>query len=127
MIADLITINPVFETLVKPFKEIAYQEIGINSSELNLEQWPDISFTFVSDNTIEANNEKKKTVKLTCTPQTYWQINTPSYGKACCRFLSQLPQWPNQTIMGLPLLNNYYVIFDRSVDKTGVIKFAKQK
>lgn len=127
MIANLITINPVFETLLKPFKEIAYQEVGINSSELNLEQWPDISFTFVSDITIEANNEEKKTVKLTCTPQAYWQINTPSYGKACFRFLSQLPQWPNQSIMGLPLLNDYYVIFDRSVDKTGVIKFAKQK
>lgn len=132
IIDDLTTINPVFETLLKPFKEIAYQEVGINTNELNLEQWPDITFNFVSDITNEAknkkvNNTKTKTVKLTCTPQNYWQINTPSYGKACFRFLSQLPQWPNQSIIGLPLLNNYYVIFDRSIDTTGVIKFAKQK
>ncbi|MCW8864673.1 MAG: A1 family peptidase [Colwellia sp.] len=123
MIKDLTAINPEFETLLSPFKDIAYQEVGIDSSELNLAQWPDIIFTFVSD----IIDGKKKTVQLTCTPQTYWQVNTPSFGKACFRFLSQLPQWPNQSIIGLPLLNNYYVIFDRSVDTTGVIKFAKQK
>ena len=79
------------------------------------------------ESTDKVANGEKQQVQLTCKPQTYWQVNTPSYGKACFRFLSQLPQWPNQSIIGLPLLNNYYVIFDRSVDSTGVIKFAKQK
>lgn len=123
MISDLITINPEFATLLSPFKDITYQEIGIDVEQLNLEHWPDIIFTFVS----EIQNGEKQTVQLTCSPQTYWQVNTPCYGKACFRFLSQLPQWPNQSILGLPLLNNYYVIFDRSVDITGVIKFARQK
>ncbi len=132
MIKDLIAINPEFATLLSPFKDIAYQEAGVSVNELNLAQWPDIIFTFVSNisnkvSNDNVNNEKKQTVQLTCTPQTYWQVNTPSFGKACFRMLSQLPQWPNQSIIGLPLLNNYYVIFDRSVDKTGVIKFAEQK
>lgn len=122
MIKDLTAINPEFEAQLTPFKDIAYQEVGINAGELNLEQWPDIIFTFVSHIT----NKEKKTEQLTCTPQAYWQVNTPSHGKACFRFLSQLPQWPNQSIMGLPLLNNYYVIFDRTIDKTGVIKFAQK-
>jgi len=132
MIKDLIAINPTFDSLLSPFKDIAYQEVGIDVNKLNLEQWPDIIFTFVSNisnkvSNDNVSNKQKQTVQLSCTPQTYWQVNTPNFGKACFRFLSQLPQWPNQSIIGLPLLNNYYVIFDRSMNKTGVIKFAKQK
>lgn len=122
VISNLIAVNSNFAALLEPFKELSAQEVGINANELNLTLWPDITFTFVSD----IVNGQKKTVQLTCTPQTYWQLNTPSFGKACFRFLSQLPQWPNQSIIGLPLLNNYYVIFDRSVHKAGVVKFAKQ-
>jgi len=121
MIKDLVANNPKFETLLSPFKDIAYQEVGVDIDQLNFEQWPDITFTFVGD----IHNNVKQPVQLTCTPQTYWQLNTPCFGKACFRFLSQLPKWPNQSIIGLPLLNNYYVIFDRSIDKTGLIKFAK--
>jgi hypothetical protein len=124
MINDLIAINSDFAPLLKPFKELSFQDVGINANELNLALWPDITFTFVGDENIA--DEKKKMVQLKCTPQTYWQINTPSYGKACFRLLSQLPQWPNQSIIGLPLLNNYYVIFDRSEHKTGTVKFAEQ-
>ena len=137
LIKDLIAINGNFEALLTPFKELSAQEVGIDASKLHLEQWPDITFTLVSEittspvNTLGQEKEPeqvlKKTVQLNCSPQTYWQINTPSFGKACFRMLSQLPQWPNQSILGLPLLNNYYVIFDRSVDKTGVIKFAEQQ
>lgn len=123
VIKDLTTINPKFEALLNPFKEITYQEVGVDASTLQLEQWPDIIFTFVGN----IQHGVKQPVQLTCTPQTYWQVNTPSFNKACFRFLSQLPQWPNQSVIGLPLLNNYYVIFDRSVDSTGVIKFAKQQ
>jgi hypothetical protein len=35
-------------------------------------------------------------------------------------------QGPNQSILGLPLLNNYYTVFDRSAG-TGVIRFAPIK
>jgi hypothetical protein len=33
----------------------------------------------------------------------------------------------NQSILGLPLMNNYYTVFDRSQDVNGVIRFAKIK
>jgi len=124
MIKQLIAINSSFEALLSPFKDIAEQGIGIDASLLKLEQWPEIKFTFVGEG---EGGEKTDEVELTCKPDHYWQLNTPNFGKACFRFLSQLPQWPNQSIIGLPLLNNYYVVFDRSIDKTGVIKFAKQK
>jgi hypothetical protein len=32
-----------------------------------------------------------------------------------------------QSILGLPLMNNYYTLFDRSVDPSGVIRFATIK
>lgn len=119
IIKELIATNASFEALLAPFTDIEAQEVGIDANLLTLTQWPTITFTFIG----EHNNK----INLCCQPHTYWQINTPSYGKACFRLLSQLPQWPNQSIIGLPLLNNYYVVFDRTEDKTGVIKFAKQQ
>jgi hypothetical protein len=125
VINDLIAYNANFAQCLAPFKEMSAQLVGIDINELKLDQWPTIYFNFVSE-PATANTEEK-IVQLACTPETYWQINTPNYDKACFRLLSQLPQWPNQSIIGLPLLNNYYVVFDRSKDKTGVVKFAQQK
>ena len=124
MITDLIAYNANFAQCLAPFKEMSAQLVGIETVELKLEQWPTIYFNFVCEPATATTAEK--VVQLACTPETYWQINTPNYNKACFRLLSQLPQWPNQSIIGLPLLNNYYVVFDRSKDTTGVIKFAEQ-
>ena len=88
----------------------------MNALDLNL--WPDLIFTFIGEN--------EEPVELICPPTHYWQINTPSKGKACFKVLSQLPNWPNQSIIGLPLITNYYTVFDRGVENTGVIKFADQ-
>ncbi len=125
IIVQLSTLNPEFENLVAPFKNIAKQSTGIDSKLLSLELWPDIHFIFEGERKGEGKNNNQ--VRLTCPPQCYWQLNTPSSDKACFKILAQLPQWPNQSIIGLPLLNNYYVVFDRSEHKTGIVKFAKQK
>lgn len=125
VIKELSACNAKFAQLLAPFKEMSAQLTGIDANELDLSQWPTLYFTFVSENATTSSAEQ--THVLACPPQMYWQINTPNYGKACLRLLSQLPQWPNQSIIGLPLLNNYYVVFDRSAEQTGVVKFAKQK
>ena len=125
VIKELSACNVKFAQLLAPFKEMSAQLTGIDANELDLSQWPTLYFTFVNENATTTSAEQ--TQVLACPPQMYWQINTPNYGKACLRLLSQLPQWPNQSIIGLPLLNNYYVVFDRSAEQTGVVKFAKQK
>jgi len=125
VIDDLISCNTQFAQCLAPFKEMSAQLTGIDASKLDLSQWPTLYFTFVSE--AETPNSPEIIEVLACSPQTYWQINTPTYNKACFRLLSQLPQWPNQSIIGLPLLNNYYVVFDRSAEDTGMVKFAKQK
>ncbi|WDE01162.1 pepsin-like aspartic protease [Thalassomonas actiniarum] len=116
MLKDFTAISAGFTALLAPFEEISAQETGIDSSLLDLDKWPDLTFNFTgSDN---------KTVSLVCKPETYWQTNSPKADKACFKILTQLPNWPNQSILGLPLLNNYYLIFDRTVNGTGVIKCA---
>jgi len=126
VINDLIAINPSFAALVTPFKDLKEQYTGIDASLIKLAQWPTIYFNFVGEPTI-LNSQEKPTIQLACAPNTYWQLNSPAFGKASFKLLSQLPQWPNQSIIGLPLMNNYYVVFDRSEAKTGVVKFAKQQ
>lgn len=141
VIKQLSEVNPKFAELLTPFADIKAQYQGIDANLVNLAEWPEIKFTFTgikdaAENGIKSgaeddgenseNSENSNAVTLTCPPECYWQINTPAKGKACFKLLSQLPQWPNQTLIGLPLITNYYTIFDRSVDKTGVIKFAKR-
>ncbi|WP_157829090.1 pepsin-like aspartic protease [Colwellia sp. 75C3] len=121
----LIAYNGNFAKCLAPFKEMSAQLTGIDVGKLTLSEWPTLYFNFVGEAATATTSEK--IVQLACTPQTYWQINTPNHNKACLRLLSQLPQWPNQSIIGLPLLNNYYVVFDRSAEKTGVVKFAQQR
>ncbi len=132
VIADLIATNANFEPLLTPFKDFNEQLTGIDASLINLSEWPTIYFNFIGEVKSEVeskavNTREAPVIKLACTPETYWQLNTPAFAKTSFKLLSQLPQWPNQSIIGLPLLNNYYVVFDRSEDKTGVVKFALQK
>ncbi|WP_448211111.1 pepsin-like aspartic protease [Colwellia sp. MEBiC06753] len=119
VINQLSAVQASFNQLLAPFSDIKQQYIGIDAEKLKLTDWPAIRFTFTGE-----NQEK---VTLVCPPECYWQINTPTKGKACFKLLSQLPNWPNQTLIGLPLITNYYTIFDRSVSDTGVIKFAKRR
>jgi hypothetical protein len=84
---------------------------------LDLTKWPNITFTLAGEN--------GEDIRLTCAPQTYWQSDSPSAGRAVFQILpgGKLPQ----SILGLPLMNNYYVVFDRSLDAHGVIRFANLK
>ncbi|RVT45590.1 hypothetical protein EMM73_12855 [Rheinheimera sediminis] len=55
----------------------------------------------------------------------YWQINAPAEGQAMFLIASQLAGWASQGILGLPVMNNKYCIFDRSADNAmGLIKVA---
>ncbi len=65
-------------------------------------------------------------VTLEMKPETYWQTNA-TQAKATA-FKIEPSQHP-QSILGLPLMNNYYVIFDRGTgdQSLGDIKFASQR
>jgi hypothetical protein len=125
---SLVLTNDVFSAVMNSLQKLSSQfvelaetalksETGIPSSQVDLSTWPSITFTLAGEN--------GEPIGLTCAPQTYWQTNSPSAGQAVFQILpgGQMPQ----SILGLPLMNNYYTVFDRSVDPSGVIRFAAIK
>jgi hypothetical protein len=110
---SLNSLNPQFVKLIQQATKTA---AGIPASDLDLSQWPGISFILAGDTGMD--------VKLTCSPETYWQVNAPKAGQA----MFQINEMGSvQSILGLPLLNNYFTVFDRSVDSYGSIRFAPIK
>ncbi|WP_394199889.1 pepsin-like aspartic protease [Shewanella waksmanii] len=110
--------------LIDAFKDFSAQDTGIDMQQLDLAAWPDITFHFSGAQSADAN--QTDTVGITITAQDYWQLNTPKHGKACFKIIGQLADWPNQSIMGLPLMTSYYLVFDRAQAQLGVVKFAQQ-
>ncbi|HQQ97929.1 MAG TPA: pepsin-like aspartic protease [Cyclobacteriaceae bacterium] len=107
---SLDALNPAFSHLIHQ----SQQKGSVAMGDLNLGTWPDLRFRFEGIH---------KDALLTVTPDTYWQVNYPAPGRA----VFQVGPEGAQSIFGLPLLNNYYTVFDRSAGQTGVIKFASIK
>jgi hypothetical protein len=103
-------VNPRFPDLLQSANPVPV-------SQLNLAAWPNLVFVLQG---------QSGDVALTVTPQTYWQVDSPSPNVATAVVSGTSAQGPNQSILGLPLLNNYYTVFDRSAG-TGVIRFAPIK
>jgi hypothetical protein len=85
----------------------------VPSGDVDLAQWPDITFILDGVNGALAS--------LTCTPSSYWQFDSPAAGQA----LFQIENSHGvQSVLGLPLLNNYYTVFDRTQSPYGMVRFA---
>jgi hypothetical protein len=117
LIAQLIQHNTKFKSVLTPYFKYLGKEVGIPIEEVDFCEWPDLIFSMLDIN--------QQVVELTITPHTYWQTNAPATGQISFQ-ITFLPNWPNQTILGLPFLNNFYSIFDRKDSANGHITF-KQK
>ncbi len=100
-------VNPKFPQLLQSTDPVPVGQLAVTT-------WPNIVFVLEG---------QSGDVALTVTPQTYWQIDSPSPNVATPVVSGMPAQSPNQSILGLPLMNNYYTIFDRSAG-TGIIRFA---
>jgi len=111
-------LEAVAPALAKILQKAVHTGQPVPSSSLNLQAWPALTFVL--------QGETGAGVSLTVSPATYWQAGSPSPGEALCAIsaMASGPNVPNQSILGLPLMNNYYTIFDRSADVMGVIRFA---
>ena len=85
----------------------------VRETAINLAEWPDISFVM--------QGADGSDVTLTCAPSTYWQTDAPQKGDVV--FQINKTTWP-LAILGLPLFNNYYTVFDRTQNPYGTINFA---
>ncbi|MRX27900.1 pepsin-like aspartic protease [Kangiella sp. HZ709] len=84
-------------------------------ADLDLSKWPDIHFHFQGEH---AND----VTKLTCKPEHYWQLNALEKDRAWFMIMQEVANIPNKSILGLPLISDYFCVFDREHDKNGVIK-----
>jgi hypothetical protein len=88
----------------------------VPTAELNLAAWPTITFVLQGD---------AGDVKLDVPPSNYWQVNTQQAGSAAAAIT---PGQAGLAILGLPLMNGYFTIFDGEADGgKGVVKFATAK
>jgi hypothetical protein len=85
----------------------------VSAASLNLSTWPTLTFVMQGD---------AGDVKLEVVPSDYWQVNAPEVGAAMAAIT---PGEAGLAILGLPLMNGYFTIFDGEADNgRGVVKFA---
>ena len=110
VVSGLGSLNQNFATLVRD----ATSNGAVPQSSLNLGSWPDIGFVM--------QGADGSDVTLTCAPSTYWQTDAPQASYATFQ-INNGGNFP-QSILGLPLFNNYYTVFDRTQNPYGTISFA---
>jgi hypothetical protein len=110
VVSALRGLGPQFASVI----DTATSRGAAQKSSLDLQAWPNITFVL--------QGETGADVSLTCAPSTYWQTDAPQGGLA----MFQINNWGTfpQSILGLPLFNNYYMVFDRTQDPYGAVRFA---
>ena len=110
-------INGILSRLQSDQQELLNQSMSgqaIPTTNLDLAQWPPLSFVLQG---ISGGED----VTLVVPPQIYWQVDAPQVGQAMAA-ISPVQQ-DGGAILGLPLMNGYFTIFDGTAG-LGVIKFA---
>ena len=110
VISGLGSLSANFATLVRE----ATSKGAVPQSNLNLRNWPDIKFVM--------QGADGSDVTLSCAPATYWQTDAYQAGYAAFQ-INNGGNFP-LSILGLPLFNNYYTVFDRTQNPYGTINFA---
>jgi hypothetical protein len=110
VISGLGSLSANFATLVRE----ATSKGAVPQSNLNLRNWPDIKFVM--------QGADGSDVTLICAPATYWQTDAYQAGYAAFQ-INNGGNFP-LSILGLPLFNNYYTVFDRTQNPYGTINFA---
>ena len=90
-----------------------FEQKLVSAADLNLPSWPTLTFMLQGD---------AGDVSLKVAPSDYWQVDTQEVGAAVAA-ISQGD--PGFTILGLPLMNGYFTVFDGEADGgRGVVRFA---
>ena len=88
----------------------------VSTADLNLGDWPNLTFVLEGD---------AGDVSLTVAPSDYWQVDTQQVGAAAIALTEGEAGF---AILGLPLMNGYFTIFDGEADGgRGAIRFATKK
>ena len=86
--------------------------------DIKLDQWPTLTFVLEGE-------AGKPDAQLAVPPQNYWQVNAYQVGAVLPAITSGDD---GMAILGLPLMNGYFTVFDGEADNhRGVIRFAQAK
>ena len=87
-----------------------------NTADLVLGDWPTLTLVLEGDG---------EDIRLDIRPPEYWQMDAWEAGTAVCALWRASGA---QSVLGLPLLNSYFTVFDRSAHHgLGALKFAAAK
>jgi hypothetical protein len=93
-----------------------FDENLVSNSDLKLASWPTLTFVLQGD---------AGDVRLNVSPSDYWQLDTQEVGSAAAAIT---PGDPGLAILGLPIMNGYFTIFDGEADGgKGAIRFAARR
>jgi hypothetical protein len=113
--ASFAAIDPSFPTLLQ--SSVANNSQGVDQTQLDLAAWPNLNFTL--------QGADGSPVTLTVTPDNYWQFDAGQQGLAIAVIIGDGGKLGGHSILGLPLFNGYYTVFDRTdAAGRGVISFA---
>ncbi len=119
VLADFAEYDKSFPDLIARFQKSFQKEHGLPNDSIKTHDWPKLHFHLESPSGDE--------VTFSCSPGNYWQHNAYHAGECFFLLMRQLPKWPNQSILGLPLMSGHYCVFDRRADGDGVLRLAKAK
>ena len=117
ILASFGAINPEFATMLQNYALSSGQ--GVDQTQIELSAWPDL--------TLSLEGADGLPVSLTVTAGNYWQFDAGQQGLAIANMFGDDGHMGGMSILGLPLFNCYYTVFDRTLaGGRGVISFAKR-
>lgn len=117
LLASLGRRNPNFPGLIEKARHALAAGAGLPEGDVDPRHWPDLHLG------LEAPDGRDSVLRIPASH--YWPGNALRTGQRLCLLMGQLPHFPRQSILGLPLFAGRYAVFDRSAGGgLGVIRFA---
>ncbi|MFY2763199.1 pepsin-like aspartic protease [Arenimonas sp. MALMAid1274] len=109
--------DPALPALVAQSREALARGQGLPVHAVDTRRWPDLHLH------LESPQGGETTLRIAASH--YWPRNALHAGQTLCLLMPQLPHWPAQSILGLPLFAGRYAVFDRRAYGAGVVRFAQ--
>ena len=119
VLAALARCDASFPALVARAQQALARDEGVPNHLIDVRHWPDLHLTLEAPDGTDT--------ELRVRASHYWPKNALKAGQSLCLLMSQLPHFQGQNILGLPLMAERYVVFERDAGAEGRIAFADRR